>query len=61
MKITEKTTARMIPPMTPPAMAGVLDLCEGVEGGDDVAEARVDVIMGGEGVGAGVATSKSGL
>ena len=48
----------MIPPMTLPAMAGVLDLREDVESGDDadgVAEARVEVIMGGSSV------SKSGL
>jgi hypothetical protein len=66
MKITEKTTARIIPPVTPPAMAGVLDLREDVEGGDDaegedgVGEARVEEIMG-EGVGVGVATINSGL
>jgi hypothetical protein len=46
----------MIPPMTLPAMAGVLDLREDV----GVAEARLEVIMG-EGVGVGAATSKSGL
>jgi hypothetical protein len=55
-KITPKTTARMIPPMIQPAMAGVLGLLEGVEGGDGVAEARLEVIMG-----VGGATSKSGL
>jgi hypothetical protein len=45
-KITPKTTARMIPPMTPPAMAGVLDL---------------RAILGGRGVGVVVALINSGL
>jgi hypothetical protein len=55
-QITAETTTRMIPPMTPPAMAGVVDLRE-----DGEAEARVEVGEGREGVGVGVATSISGL
>jgi hypothetical protein len=69
-KIRPKTTARMMPPVIPPAMAGVLDLYEDLEGvdgvgsEDGVVDARIEEGEsgeGGEGVGVGVATTNSGL
>ena len=57
---TPNTTATISPPTTPPAIAGVFDLREDVEGLDD---AELEWVEGGGGVGVdvGIAAINSGL
>jgi hypothetical protein len=63
MNITLNATTIMSPPMTPPAIAGALDLREDVEGvGDAECEDGVeDGMVECSDVGVGVATINSGL